>query len=366
MGSFRKLLILGLISSFCCAFAENSGDSLKLNKTRKGRWLLLPILLRSPVTRWGGGIAQSYIFPASQRDSISRASNIESFGLYTENRQIILLFGCNVYTHDEKYIIHWRNSFSNFPDKFWGVGNFTGEENKESYSFQQFLINPQILRKISRKFYAGLFYEYQKVYSIQYTSGGRFDSENISGRKGSEVSGLGAILAWDSRDHAFSPGKGFFIQFTAAQFSPVFKSQYSFFNYQLDLRNFYTLFKKHVLAFQVMGYLTSGNVPLRNLALLGGSDIMRGYYAGRYRDKDILATQAEYRFPVYKKFGLVFFAGGGRVSDRLKNFTLNGIRYSVGGGIRFALKPEDKLNLRVDYGMGYKSRGLYVTVAESF
>jgi outer membrane protein assembly factor BamA len=366
MPVLRLFLIAYLLLTVFRSIADTPGDSLVLAPDRKGRWLVLPIILRSPVTKWGLGIAQSYIFPASKSDSISRASNIESLALYTQNKQMVLLLGCNIYTRDERYIIHWRNSLSNFPDKFWGIGNFTPESNKESYVYKQFLINPQVLRKISRKFYTGLFYEYQKVFEVNYTSGGRFDREQVSGRAGSAVSGLGIILAWDSRDHAFSPGKGFFLQLTAAQFAQVFKSEYDFINYQLDLRNFYTLFKKHVIAFQVIGYLTQGNVPLRNLALLGGSDIMRGYYAGRYRDKDILASQVEYRLPIYKRLGMVGFAGGGRVSDKLKNFSLRGIRYSVGGGLRLALKPGDKLNLRVDYGVGYRSSGLYVTVSEAF
>jgi outer membrane protein assembly factor BamA len=366
MPVLRFFLVLCLVFKPFCSEADIPGDSLVSKQTRKGRWLILPIVLRSPVTKWGVGVAQSYIFPASQRDSVSRASNIESLALYTQNKQIVLLMGCNIYTHDERYIIHWRNSFSNFPDKFWGVGNFTPASNEESYIYKQFLINPQVLRKLSRKFYSGLFYEYQKVFEVDYIAGGRFDTENIPGRGGSTVSGLGIIFAWDSRDHAFSPGNGFFVQVTAAQFSQVFKSEYNFANYQLDLRNFYTLFKKHVLAFQVMGYLTSGNVPLRNLALLGGSDIMRGYYAGRYRDRHILASQVEYRLPIYKRIGIVGFAGGGRVSDKVKNFSFRGIRYSVGGGLRIALKPADKLNLRIDYGVGYQSSGLYVTVSEAF
>ena len=32
------------------------------------------------------------------------------------------------------------------------------------------------------------------------------------------------------------------------------------------------------------------------LAMMGGESMMRGYYLGRFRDKNMLATQAEYRF----------------------------------------------------------------------
>lgn len=42
------------------------------------------------------------------------------------------------------------------------------------------------------------------------------------------------------------------------------------------------------------------------------------------------------------------------------------LKYSIGNGVRFALDRKEKLNLRIDYGFGDNSSGLYFTVRESF
>jgi len=117
---------------------------------------------------------------------------------------------------------------------------------------------------------------------------------------------------------------------------------------------------------QYYGYFNHGNVPIRNLAMLGGSDVMRGYYAGRFRDNQLMSCQVEYRAPLFWRLGVVAFAGLGRVAKKMSDFSFNDLKYSMGSGLRIALKPKEKLNLRIDYGFGNHSRGLYVTIGESF
>ena len=134
----------------------------------------------------------------------------------------------------------------------------------------------------------------------------------------------------------------------------------------IDLRKYITVFRKQVLAFQTIININHGNTPIRSLSMLGGSGIMRGYYAGRYRDNNLYAIQAEYRAPLWWRFGIAGFAGLGEVSDKIKDAYLMGFKYSVGGGLRFAVKPKEKLNVRLDYGIGNKSTGYYFTIAESF
>jgi hypothetical protein len=330
------------------------------------RYLLIPVVMRSPVTRWSAGLASSYLYRYSKKDTVTRTSNLEFLGLKTQNRQTVLVLGANVYTREEKYILRWRNSFSHFPDKFWGLGNSTPASNKEPYLYSQFLINPQLMRKISYKFYTGIFYELQRVYNMSYQQGGLFDQDKIVGRGSSTVSGLGLILAWDSRNNAFSSSKGLFAQLSVVNFNRVIRSDYNFVTYIADVRKFIPLFKKHALGFQFYGYFNRGSSPIRNLAMLGGSDIMRGYYAGRYRDNDLMAGQIEYRLPLFWRIGIVGFAGLGRVADKIQDFSYRGLKYSVGSGLRIALKPKEKLNLRIDYGFGNNTQGLYVTVGESF
>ena len=123
-----------------------------------------------------------------------------------------------------------------------------------------------------------------------------------------------------------------------------------------------------MLAFQ--GYY-SGNlgdeIPIRSIATLGGSNRMRGYYEGRFRDKQMLVLQSEARLPVYKRFGAVVFGGLGDVGKTIGDFSLADLKYSYGGGLRFAVNKTEKLNIRIDYGItGNGSSGLYFQLGEAF
>ncbi len=340
-------------------------DSVKEKKPK--RFLLFPVALKSIETGWGGGFAGSYFFKTTHRkDTLVRTSNIEALGLYTVRHQFVGVLGFNVYFPGEKYILRWRNTYSYFPDKFWGFGNNTPDQAEENYVFSQIFINPQLIRKIYKDFYVGLSYEMQKVYDLRYQQGGIFDIENVLGKDGGIVSGAGFVIAWDSRDNAFYCTKGSYAQLMVLDFNKTFGSDFNYQNYVVDLRKFITVRKKDVFAMQAFGYLNSGNVAIRNMAILGGSDIMRGYYEGRYTDKNLIAFQAEYRMPLSYGFGLAAFGGYGEVFRYAKEFRINELKYSYGAGIRYALNRGEKLNLRIDYGFGENSSGWYFTVRESF
>ena len=94
---------------------------------------------------------------------------------------------------------------------------------------------------------------------------------------------------------------------------------------------------------------------------------MRGYYDGRYKDKDMLEFQGEYRFPVYKRFSAVAFGGGGTVGNTFSDYSLSDLKFSYGAGLRIALDKREKLNLRLDYGIGQgKNNGFYLQLGEAF
>lgn len=93
--------------------------------------------------------------------------------------------------------------------------------------------------------------------------------------------------------------------------------------------------------------------------------MMRGYYAGRYRDKMISAVQGEYRFPVYWRFGAVAFASAGQVADNFSQFNFSRMHYAVGAGVRFSLLPSENFNLRIDAAYGDRLN-VYILLTESF
>ncbi len=343
-----------------------SFDSVKV--TYKNKLLIFPIVALSAETSWVFGIANAYIFKTSKKDSTLRTSTMPSGFLYTLNDQILIALGANIFLPKEKYIIRFENSFSKFPDKFWGIGNETPEDAEESYTFTQFYINPAISRKVVRNLFLGLGIEYQSVFNIKYEPGGNFEKDEVTGiynETDYSVFGWSALATYDSRNHAYTPNRGGLFRVKFSNFNKNFASDYNFQSFDVDIRKFVQIKPRNIIAFQGYGLFTFGDVPYRNLAILGGNMMMRGYYGGRYRDKMFIGTQVEYRFPVYWRFGAAVFGSAGEVADHASQFNFSKLHYAAGAGIRFAVLPKENLNLRFDVAYGNKVN-YYIVLAESF
>lgn len=74
----------------------------------------------------------------------------------------------------------------------------------------------------------------------------------------------------------------------------------------------------------------------------------------------------EYRFPLFWRLGMVGFAGVGDVFNQLNDVRASTLKYSVGSGLRFAVNPAERLNIRIDYALGKDGGYFYFSVAESF
>lgn len=329
--------------------------------------LVLPIIARSIETGWSFGLASAANFHLKRRDTVIRTSNAQALALYTTRSQFVMALNSSIYFPGERFIVNEQLSYSSFPDNFWGLGKHAPDSNKESYKFKQYYIylHPQFL--LVRNLFLGIVYEYQRAFNIDYRQDGLFDRQNVTGRDGYHVSGFGLSLTYDTRNNAFAPDKGMMAQFYFDHFAPFFGSDYQYTNYVIDVRRFVRIFKHQVLALQAFGSFNAGDVPLRSLAYLGGANWMRGYYAGRYRDKNAAAIQAEYRIPLFWRIGAVGFADAGNVGPELKDIDFHHVKYSYGGGLRVALDQKEKLNLRLDYGIAKgSSQGFYLQLGEAF
>jgi hypothetical protein len=61
-------------------------------------------------------------------------------------------------------------------------------------------------------------------------------------------------------------------------------------------------------------------------------------------------VQAEYRFAIWKSLGGAVFVAVGGVSDRPSDYSLSDLQVTGGLGLRVALDPRERINLRIDFG----------------
>lgn len=107
------------------------------------------------------------------------------------------------------------------------------------------------------------------------------------------------------------------------------------------------------------------------LRQMGNDQFMRAYYSGRFRDENLITSQAELRFRPIPRFGLVAFGGAGKVFGK-NSFSQTDFKPTYGVGARFFFDLEKGLALRLDYAMGEKPigekriSGFYISLGEAF
>jgi len=181
------------------------------------------------------------------------------------------------------------------------------------------------------------------------------------------LTAVGLRLQRDTRPNRFYPTSGTLLDFTSDFFSRGLGSKYSFQSYKFTFNKYWSVAKKQVLAYNGFACLTGGQPPFYGNCVYGTNNELRGYVAGRYLDRYMVATQLEYRLALPKRFGVVGFGGlgevvpGGDQPFRTKNFLPSG-----GGGARFELSKKYHVNLRVDFAQGEDSHTWSIGVLEAF
>ena len=201
---------------------------------------------------------------------------------------------------------------------------------------------------------------------------GLLASGTVPGGLGNRRTAYGLGLFYDSRDQVFFPTKGVIAdltylrnRWTASGRQDDAPTQYD--RYVADVSSYHALAgPKLILAVNYVASFTAGVSPFNDLSQLGSSKRMRGYYEGRFRDQNIALVQSEVRFNIYKRLGGVVFGAVGLLGDDQKILRPNDPKTAYGGGLRFTANRRDHINIRIDYGLGKQSSGLYLTIGEAF
>jgi outer membrane protein assembly factor BamA len=328
--------------------------------------LPLPIFFYTPETGIAGGAGILFFFRPDGDAVSNRPSTTALNFIYTEKKQIIAEISGEFYLADDLYRLMGGVQYLRFPQKFFGIGNNTPSGLEEDYGSELFGVQFAGLRSLGQGFQAGLsfFFENRKVFDL--LPGGLLSPGTVLGSRDGITSGIGPLITFDTRDNIFSPTTGSYCQFSSRTGLRALGSDYVFTRMEVDIRHYINAANEHVLALQAFGTFISGEAPFHKLAELGGQNRMRGYYEGRYRDNNYTAVQAEYRVPLIWRFGCVVFGGAGDVAPTPGRFRLSDIKPSYGFGLRFAFAPQERLNLRLDFGFGNNSSGMYIGVAEAF
>jgi outer membrane protein assembly factor BamA len=344
---------------------EKALNTPSVEEETKDRIIGAPILYYTPETRLAYGAAGSYIFRMSGGKT-TRPSSISPILIYTQEKQFKAQVTADMYLKPDDYRLQAEVKFEKFPNKFFGVGINTSLDNKELYTSRSAGIFLSLLKKLNNNVNIGVQYHFSNWKIVEMEEGGQLASGNLFGSRDGVISGVSLLLNHDNRDNIYFPMNGELFELNGRVYNKVLGSKYNFTSLSLDLRKYFTFFRTHVLALHSLLKVQSGDVPFMYLAQMGGQYNMRGYFEGRFRDKNLMVFQAEYRAPVIWRLGLVGFAGFGNVADKLSKLSLAGMRSSYGFGVRFLFDSKEKIQVRMDVGFGEDCSGFYFSIYEAF
>lgn len=337
------------------------------------KMIIAPVITFEPSTSLGIGIGSKFLFKFRGSGEETRTSNIPLSVLYTLNNQFIFGSGYNVFFNQEKWLLKGNLGFSKFPVSYFGIGNTTREGDAVDIAFDNFLVEPLMLKKIAKGVFLGGGFRYNVISNarLEESEDSPMGEESLQDSLGSTSAGLEVALTVDTRDNVLNASDGIFLEFTHGFYDDVLGGTNEFMLTKLNYRHYFKLWEQRedILAFEFFTRFSWQDTPVLELSSLGGPELLRGFQEGRYRDRHTVYTQIEYRWQALERIGFVFFGGAGDVLNNVERVRFKDLKYNAGIGLRLKIVKSENLNIRFDYGFGLgpsRDNNFYLGIAEAF
>ena len=157
------------------------------------------------------------------------------------------------------------------------------------------------------------------------------------------------------REPRGNPRRGGRYLVTYQRFDDRGTDRYGFNRFEADLQQYLPLLKdRRVLAFHAVASLSDAEggqqVPFYLQRTLGGPDDLRGFRRFRFRDRNVLLMQAEYRWEIFTAVDGAIFYDAGKVASRREDLNLRDLESDYGIGFRFG--TSNGVFLRIEGAFG--------------
>jgi len=346
---------------------ETKKKKSRKRKVRNGAIVVAPLPIVSPAL--GAGIVPilGYIVPLPPKDKATPPSVIGVAGLITNNGSRGLGLGADLYLKQGRYELESVYARGNLDYNLYGVGFLNGNAGFKLPLEQtgQFYFIKFLHRIVWDTYVGGRFVDGTSFITLKPTSG-RIPPIPPDIGLHTNLRALGMEVRRDSRPNRFYPLKGSLVDFTGDFFAQDLGSKYSFQSYKFTFNKYASLTDKQVLAYNLYLCGTGGSPPFYGNCIYGANNELRGYTAGQYLARYMVATQMEYRLVLPWRFGLVGFGGIGEVAPGIAKWRSNEVLPAGGTGIRYLLSKKYHVNLRTDFAWGKDNFTWGLGVGEAF
>lgn len=418
------LFFLLILPAWLISAPNDTIPEKKNKKEKKVYLMILPAIASNPTNGLLYGAAASATWYMGPPESTHLSEAMASI-IYTTKKQSINLIKSNLFLENDSWILKgdWRVFFSSAPTYGLGTGpqsakpvgtgikyqdNIFSEPipDAQMMEFDLIRLHETVLKRIGdSRFFAGLGYHLDYHYNIRgnlldldttppvitshygYSSKYGFDPERYF------LSGISLNGLYDSRDNPVFPTDGRYA-FLSLHMNPEFLgSTKNSTMLWLEYRDYFNLSQKrprHLIAVWFFGhFVTSGDVPYMDLPASGWDQFgksARAYTQGRFRGKELLYVETEYRFPIpiIKKYpdllGGVAFINATTASNHEKYHDPNSntdlsadidlfeyVDPGFGIGLRVMVVKKSKACITLDYAWGkYGAQGFWFGMNETF
>lgn len=313
-------------------------------------------------TKLGIGLVAAGFYRHDAQDSITPLSNVSLYGdVSTVGFYLIGIRGNHIFANDRNRI-DYNLYFYSFPREFWGIGFDNGNDMSNKSKFNEIYVKASVnyLHALAHNLFLGPGIEFNYAHAAK--------MRNLSLWEGlprhTTTYGIGFKIQYDTRDNLTATQHGMLASLEQ-RFCPAFLGNKHAFSYtELRLSYFRNLWKGSVLAAQYHAKVNYGDVPWAMLASFGGSNSMRGYYEGRFRDKGEMDLTVELRQHIWRRNGLVAWLGVGSVFPRFSEIHFR--RLLPNGGIGYRWEFKQRTNVRLDFGIGKGEKSFIFSINEAF
>ena len=167
----------------------------------------------------------------------------------------------------------------------------------------------------------------------------------------------------NTREPRGNPRQGLRYALAYQRFDGRDGSQFDFDRVEADVQHYISLYKRRrVLALRGFASVSdatgSGVVPFYLMRTLGGPDDLRGFRRFRFRDRNLLLLQAEYRWEIFTAMDGAIFYDAGKVAARMEDLNFSDLESDYGIGFRFGTR--NGVFLRIEGAFGSSGGAHYI------
>jgi hypothetical protein len=304
-------------------------------------------------------------------------SSIYLNGTVTQKSQILVPLQGNVWSKGNKYNLlnDWR--YEIYPQETYGLGSETKASSGYNIYFDYWRFYTTLLKTVAPDFYIGLGYDLDYFYNVKEVNpppGVITDFEKYGLHPTSWSSGPTFNILYDGRRNSINPDPCYYASLIYRPNFTFLGSDSNWQSLQVDARAYrhFPEGSKNIIAFWTYDVFTlQGNPPYLMLPATASdtySNTGRGYIQDRFRGKDMLYLESEYRFGITSNgfLGGVIFVNAESFTEPSNN-RFQAINPGWGAGIRIKLNKFSKTNICLDYGFGLNgSGGIFANLGEVF